>query len=242
MNKLYILAIAARHGWSPAAGQAVNLREDRPVRAVRQMDSRRWQIGSTTARQRRREPDRHGRQLTLLERHAEPDDRQHDLLQRWHQPLHHRAAPSTTAMAGHAIRSAAHAIAIDGSTALRADHVVALLQRRGSRGRIVVEYRRLGRSGLKVSEICLGTMTFGNGADEARVGAHGPCRVRCRRELLRHRRRLCERRLGGHAGQGAEGPAAGRRHRLQGVQSRWAGGPTIWACRGCTSSRRSRTA
>jgi aryl-alcohol dehydrogenase-like predicted oxidoreductase len=30
-----------------------------------------------------------------------------------------------------------------------------------------VEYRRLGRSGLKVSEICLGTMTFGNGADQA---------------------------------------------------------------------------
>ncbi len=30
-----------------------------------------------------------------------------------------------------------------------------------------MEYRRLGRSGLKVSEICLGTMTFGNGADEA---------------------------------------------------------------------------
>ena len=30
-----------------------------------------------------------------------------------------------------------------------------------------MEYRRLGRSGLKVSEICLGTMTFGHGADEA---------------------------------------------------------------------------
>lgn len=30
-----------------------------------------------------------------------------------------------------------------------------------------MEYRRLGRAGLKVSEICLGTMTFGNGADEA---------------------------------------------------------------------------
>src|SRR5882757_5606503 len=30
-----------------------------------------------------------------------------------------------------------------------------------------MDYRRLGRSGLKVSEICLGTMTFGNGADEA---------------------------------------------------------------------------
>jgi aryl-alcohol dehydrogenase-like predicted oxidoreductase len=32
-----------------------------------------------------------------------------------------------------------------------------------------MEYRRLGHSGLKVSEICLGTMTFGNGADQ--VGA-----------------------------------------------------------------------
>lgn len=30
-----------------------------------------------------------------------------------------------------------------------------------------MHYRRLGRAGLKVSEICLGTMTFGNGADEA---------------------------------------------------------------------------
>ena len=30
-----------------------------------------------------------------------------------------------------------------------------------------MDYRRLGRSGLKVSEICLGTMTFGNGADQA---------------------------------------------------------------------------
>lgn len=30
-----------------------------------------------------------------------------------------------------------------------------------------MEYRNMGRSGLKVSEICLGTMTFGHGADEA---------------------------------------------------------------------------
>lgn len=30
-----------------------------------------------------------------------------------------------------------------------------------------MEYRPLGRSGLKVSELCLGTMTFGNGADQA---------------------------------------------------------------------------
>lgn len=33
-----------------------------------------------------------------------------------------------------------------------------------------MEYRRMGRTGLKVSEICLGTMTFGHGTDE--VTAH----------------------------------------------------------------------
>jgi aryl-alcohol dehydrogenase-like predicted oxidoreductase len=33
-----------------------------------------------------------------------------------------------------------------------------------------MQYRRMGRSGLKVSEICLGTMTFGRGADEAESG------------------------------------------------------------------------
>ena len=33
-----------------------------------------------------------------------------------------------------------------------------------------MEYRRMGRSGLKVSELCLGTMTFGHGADEAEAG------------------------------------------------------------------------
>src|SRR5205085_1770320 len=34
-------------------------------------------------------------------------------------------------------------------------------------GGLTMDYRRLGRAGLKVSEICLGTMTFGNGADQA---------------------------------------------------------------------------
>ncbi len=33
-----------------------------------------------------------------------------------------------------------------------------------------MEYRRMGRSGLKLSEICLGTMTFGHGADEGEAG------------------------------------------------------------------------
>lgn len=30
-----------------------------------------------------------------------------------------------------------------------------------------MEYRRIGRSGLKVSEICLGSMTFGGSTDLA---------------------------------------------------------------------------
>src|SRR6056297_2121864 len=30
-----------------------------------------------------------------------------------------------------------------------------------------MEYRQVGRSGLKVSELCLGTMTFGHGTDQA---------------------------------------------------------------------------
>jgi len=33
-----------------------------------------------------------------------------------------------------------------------------------------MDYRRMGRSGLKVSEICLGTMTFGHGADAGEAG------------------------------------------------------------------------
>ena len=33
-----------------------------------------------------------------------------------------------------------------------------------------MDYRRMGRSGLKVSEVCLGTMTFGHGADESEAG------------------------------------------------------------------------
>ena len=30
-----------------------------------------------------------------------------------------------------------------------------------------MEYRNLGQTGVKVSELCMGTMTFGDGADEA---------------------------------------------------------------------------
>ena len=40
-----------------------------------------------------------------------------------------------------------------------------------------MEYRRMGRTGLKVSEICLGTMTFGHSAGEAETDRIvGACR------------------------------------------------------------------
>ena len=62
-----------------------------------------------------------------------------------------------------------------------------------------MEYRKLGHSGLKVSTLCLGTMTFGEptegsfmhgvGRREDVVRHHGP-RARGRHQLLRHRRRL----------------------------------------------------
>lgn len=34
-----------------------------------------------------------------------------------------------------------------------------------------MDYRRMGRTGLKVSELCMGTMTFGHGSDEAEASA-----------------------------------------------------------------------
>ena len=34
----------------------------------------------------------------------------------------------------------------------------------------VMQYRQMGRSGLKLPELCLGTMTFGHGTDSAEAG------------------------------------------------------------------------
>ena len=34
-----------------------------------------------------------------------------------------------------------------------------------------MDYRRMGRTGLKVSELCMGTMTFGHGSDAAEASA-----------------------------------------------------------------------
>ena len=53
-----------------------------------------------------------------------------------------------------------------------------------------MEYRFLGRTGMKVSELCLGAMTFGREADEASSFAHDGSLHRGRRQLHRHRRCL----------------------------------------------------
>ena len=43
----------------------------------------------------------------------------------------------------------------------------AIANRVRNRGEAIMQQRRMGRTGLKVSEICLGTMTFGGQCDEA---------------------------------------------------------------------------
>ena len=35
-----------------------------------------------------------------------------------------------------------------------------------------MEYRNLGQTGVKVSELCFGVMSFGGDADEETVGGH----------------------------------------------------------------------
>ena len=64
-------------------------------------------------------------------------------------------------------------------------------------GESTMEYRKLGRSGLKVSPLCLGAMMFGGPADEATVAAHDRGGTRCRHQLHRHRRRLQRRQVRG---------------------------------------------
>ena len=70
-------------------------------------------------------------------------------------------------------------------------------------GRLVEEismkYRTLGRTGVEVSELCLGAMMFGvwGQSRPRRLGAHHPPCARRRHQLHRHRRRV----LGGGVGE-----------------------------------------
>ena len=85
-----------------------------------------------------------------------------------------------------------------------------------------MRHHPLGRTGLFVSELCLGTMTFGGGegiwgqigalqqADAERLV--GQC-ARCRHQLHRHRRRLFGRPVGADHRPGAEEPEGAARRR-----------------------------
>ena len=53
-----------------------------------------------------------------------------------------------------------------------------------------MEYRKLGRSGVKVSPLCLGTMMFGGPTDERELGAHRRPRARGRDQFRRYGGRL----------------------------------------------------
>ena len=53
-----------------------------------------------------------------------------------------------------------------------------------------MDYRQLGRTGLRVSPLCLGTMNFGPETEEADGPPDHGRRPRCRHQLLRHRQRL----------------------------------------------------
>ena len=76
-----------------------------------------------------------------------------------------------------------------------------------------MDYRPLGRTGVQVSKLCLGTMMFGawgntDHDDSIRI-IHA--RAGRRDQLRRHRRRLLRRRVRGDRRQGAQGPPRRRR-------------------------------
>ncbi len=54
-----------------------------------------------------------------------------------------------------------------------------------------MNYRLLGRTGVRVSPLCMGTMTFGDSADEAESAQIFRALPRSRHQLLRLRQRLC---------------------------------------------------
>ena len=108
-----------------------------------------------------------------------------------------------------------------------------------------MKYRRLGRTALRVSELCLGTMNFGPLTTRSRlVRDHGP-RARARHQLLRHRQPLRRRQGPGHDRddrrplvRAGRRPAREGRARDQGVRPDDASGRTTAASRPGTSATR----
>ena len=86
-----------------------------------------------------------------------------------------------------------------------------------------MDYRKLGRSGLKVSPLCLGTMMFGGPTDERDFGAYHRPRQGGRNQLHRHRGRLQRRPLRGDRRPGDQGRARRLGPGHQDVQSDGAG-------------------
>ena len=75
-----------------------------------------------------------------------------------------------------------------------------------------MDHRPLGRTGVQVSKLCLGTMMFGAWATRTTTTrSASSTRAGRRDQLRRHRRRLLRRRVGGDRRQGAQGPARRRR-------------------------------
>ena len=114
-----------------------------------------------------------------------------------------------------------------------------------------MRYNRLGRTGLFVSELCLGTMTFGGGGGfwsdrRARAGRGRPDRRPLAgrgRQLHRHRRRLFVRPVREPArpvAEEPERPARGRGDRHQGLRRDGRRAPTTAAPRAATSWTRAR--
>ena len=108
-----------------------------------------------------------------------------------------------------------------------------------------MKYRRLGRTALRVSELCLGTMNFGPLTTRGRlVRDHGP-RARARHQLLRHRQPLRRRQGPGRDRddrrqlvRAGRRPAREGRARDEGVRTDDASGRTTAACRRATSATR----
>ena len=106
-----------------------------------------------------------------------------------------------------------------------------------------MEYRPLGRTGISVSQLCLGAMMFGafGNPDHDDVDHDRPPCPRRRDQLHRHRRRLLLRGVGGDRRPGAgRRPARRRRPRHQGRPAVRPRTRTSAARRGGGSPRRSR--
>ena len=93
-----------------------------------------------------------------------------------------------------------------------------------------MRYRKFGNTGLFVSELCLGTMTFGGGRRHlgqhrhAAAGGRRQARrpfARCGHQFHRYRRRLRRRPVGDHHRPGAEEPQGAARERRRRDEDSW---------------------